>query len=154
MTLRQEGRNVHRTLRHVLLLSIVGAIAATIVSAASATHDGRRPQWFFGPAYTSPGFNVSGPYDSQTCGDKHFNSEAEFSGYGWTTVAIIDGSGGWNVSARSENDLAIWINPDTLEHASSFNKKAYCGNSGSGEQVTYLQCSRAFWVNPYHVSCA
>jgi hypothetical protein len=81
-----------------------------------------------------------------------------FSGYGWATAVLIDGSGGWRVATRGSvsggtNAVYAFINPDTAVNSLSYNKKSHCVNSGSGEQVLNMLCRRYYWRNVEHVIC-
>ena len=143
-----------------LIRAMVGTVilvlaASTTASAAPRSHEAwRRTVTLFGPAYTSPGFHTSSAYDSAMCDEATYGSGVAFSGYGFATAAIIDGSGNWNRSARSSSGVVyVAIDPNTVSHAISFNKKAYCANSGTGEQVIYMQCEWDFWENAYHTIC-
>lgn len=136
------------------LLALACLAVITLPAVAYASHLGVQSTAYTGSASRLPGWDASGPYDNQLCDTYHTESWATIiDGFGrYVTIAIIDGSGGWNRSAQSQYDVSVQISPNTLSHAMSFNKKAYCRNSGSSSAT--IQCGRAYWDRPHHASCA
>jgi hypothetical protein len=147
-------------LRRVTL--IVGAavlLVAPSVDAARASHQSFETNKDYFSGLLSPGQGRSGPYDSQQCNVHGSGTAVAFSGYGWATAALIDASGGWRVSRRDSvsggaNVALAFITPDTAQNSLSYNKKSYCVNSGSGDQVLNMLCRRYYWLGVEHVICA
>jgi hypothetical protein len=135
-----------------LLFAVVGATAGP----ASATVYEDSATFFSG--WLSPGQGAHGPYDSTLCGKYGSGTGVGFSGYGWATATLIDGGGGWHATVRGSvsggtSAIGGFINPNNISTARSYNKKSYCLNSGSGDQVLSMTCVRYFWVDT-SVLCA
>jgi hypothetical protein len=142
----------------ILLVLLTLGLAALGLTAgpAFATVYEDSSQFFYG--WLSPGQGADGPYDSQLCGKYGTGTGAAFSGYGWATVTLIDGGGGWHATVRDSvsggtNAIGGFLNPNNIDNARSFNKKSYCLNSGTGEQVLLMTCVRYFWVDT-SIHCA
>ena len=140
---------------------IVGAavlLVAPSVDASPASHEAYETSSDYFSGLLSPGQGRSGPYDSQQCNVHGSGTGVAFSGYGWATAALIDANGGWRVSNRRSvsggaTTVYAFIAPDTALNSLSYNKKSYCVNSGSGDQVLNMVCRRYYWRNVEHVIC-
>jgi hypothetical protein len=144
--------------RAVLTLGVAVLLVVPSVNAARTSHQAYEAYQNYFSGLLSPGQGRSGPYDSQQCNVHGSGTWVAFSGYGWATAALIDASGGWRVSQRdsvSGGTKAVYafITPDTAPNSLSYNKKSYCLNSGSGDQVLNMLCRRYYWLNVEHVIC-
>lgn len=136
------------------IAALVGAFVATPF--AFATHGTYLDSIDYWIGYLSPAQYRTGPYDSTRCNIVVESTTADFSGYGWATVAIIDGSGGWRASATASTPVsrvAAFVYPQTLAGALAYNKKGYCANSGSGEQVLNMWCRDGVYRGYSHSTC-
>lgn len=131
------------------LLAGALALALAAASTARADYETLRVYWgeglaFYGDYHTSAFDGPCRPYSG---------SAAESHGYGWTTVALIDGGGTWRFANRSgESIVQTFVQPDTYWSASSWQKKAFCKNSGSTSMS--MTCSYWIWVEePVHSGC-
>jgi hypothetical protein len=146
-------------LRHAaLIVAAAVLLVAPSVDAAPTSHEAYETYSDYFSGLLSPGQGRSGPYDSQQCNVHGSATRVAFSGYGWATAALIDANGGWRVSMRGSVSggtavVSAIINPNTPQNSLAYNKKSYCLNSGSGDQVLNMLCRRYYWRNVEHVIC-
>jgi hypothetical protein len=98
----------------------------------------------FFQGYTAPGQGGDGPYDD-LCNDAVRTAADQTPGGYYSTVALIDRSGGWRRSARSTApNVFVTVSPDTEDGAKAYSKKAHCNNS-SNATVYFLTCAFSEW---------
>jgi hypothetical protein len=87
-------------------------------------------------AYVAPTQGGSSRYDD-LCNTAISSSQALTPGAVYATVSLIDVSGGWRRSLRSNQSfMAVFVNPNTEAGATAYSKKAHCNNSDNS--VVYL----------------
>ena len=125
----------------VLAAAATGALLAVSAAAASSRE---YLQAYWGPDIAFYGQYHTSAFDS-SCRPMSA-SAAEQTGYGWTTVALLDTGGTWRFVERSSSGIVqAFISPDTYSYALSFRKKALCKNSGS--TTTVLHCLYWYWLS-------
>jgi hypothetical protein len=144
--------------RALLIIGAAMLLVAPSVEAARTSHQAHETYKDYFSGLLSPGQGRSGPYDSQQCNVHGSGTGVAFSGYGWATAAVIDANGGWRVSKQGSvsggtQSVYAFITPDTAANSLSYNKKSYCVNSGSGDQVLNMLCRRYYWLNVEHIIC-
>jgi hypothetical protein len=133
----------------LFVFAAVFATALVAASAATADYDRIRVYWgeniaFYGEYHTSAFDSKCVPFSE---------SSAESHGYGWLTVALIDTSGTWRYSTRSNQSIVEAVSqPHTMRDAASWRKKALCKNSGS--TTISMTCTYWYWVeDPVRTGC-
>jgi hypothetical protein len=122
----------------LLIVLVAAVIAAATASPATAASEQLFRYWgqdlmFYGDYHTSR-------FDSKC--NPMSGSAAEFHGYGWMTVALIDTGGTWRRVSRSNGGiLEVDVDPHTFSEATSWRKLALCKNSGS----TSVSASCYYW---------
>jgi hypothetical protein len=144
--------------RAALVICAAALLVGLSLEAAQASHQAYETYSDFFGGLLSPGQGRSGPYDSQQCNVHGSATRVAFSGYGWATAALIDANGGWRASQRGSvsggtSVVSAVINPNTALNSLSYNKKSYCLNSGSGDQVLNMLCRRYYWREVEHGIC-
>ena len=133
--------------RFAFVVVLVLAGAASTASPAAASSERLTTYWsqglmFYGDYHTSRFDHPCAPMSG---------SAAEFHGYGWMTVALIDTGGTWRRVYRSSSQiLETLVDPHTYAQASSWRKLALCKNSGS----TTISASCHYWYYLPEQICA
>lgn len=142
---RRPGTEESRGYRVKRTVAIIAALAGALmfsVSGASADYQSYA-DYFNG--YLAPGQGASTAYDTNTC-IAYSGSRASGPAGWYMTVALIDTSGGWRRSARGNGGgVFVYLDPDTVANAISYNKKAHCNNSENGYTFS-MECSYEEWV--------
>src|SRR5947209_7183179 len=126
--------------RTILIIGTAALLAGAAADVSRASHEARETFSDYFSGFLSPGQGRSGPYDNAQCNVNGSGTVVAFSGYGFATAVLIDGSGGWRVATRGSvsggtQAVTAFISPDTPSNSLSYNKKSHCVNSGSGDQV-------------------
>lgn len=126
----------------MIKLAIVAAVAAVCVMAFASSSRANMvcctSSTYFN-AYVAPTQGGSSSYDD-LCNTAISSSQAFTPGGVYATVSLIDLSGTWRRSFRSNQSyVTIFVNPNTEAGATAYRKKAHCNNSDNS--VVYLiQC--------------
>jgi hypothetical protein len=136
-----------------LFLVLVVSVAAAAAFAAIARADRETTSLYWSGVATSGEYHVS-PWDS-LC-QPTSGSAAEFSGPGYVTVALIDPSGSWRRSWRSNvHPVAVYVEPDTYSQAASWGKRALCKNSTAWQVSFSMWCGWWYWIqDPVRYHCS
>jgi hypothetical protein len=135
-------RPLRRGARSFKLAAASAAVAASCALAVTAPAHASWAccqvyQYFSG--YVAPGKGGDSGYDD-LCNTAIHETEAHTPGYYYSTVALIDHSGGWRRSARGNTaTVFVTVSPDTLSGARAYSKKAHCNNSDNAF-VYSMQC--------------
>jgi hypothetical protein len=113
-------------------LALALAVAAACVLAVAARSDAAMVccsshDYFSG--YVAPGQGGSSTYDD-LCNTAITSSQSTSPGGYYATVALIDRSGGWRRSLRSnQRYIYVFVDPNNEAGAKAYSKKAHCKNS-------------------------
>jgi hypothetical protein len=130
----------------VLKLAVAIAVAGTCALAIATRSDAfvccTSHTYFSG--YLAPTQGAASVYDD-LCNNAYSSSQAQTPGAYYSTVALIDRSGGWRRSLRSNQSYVyVFVDPNTEAGVKAYSKKAYCKNSDNA--FTYaLSCTFISW---------